>query len=351
MCIPDRNMRTLNEVLSNKKVGEVHDMKKLIITALIVLTITVGIILIINMKQEVGISTVKTLTPVESFGNQMNRMSSNGYNYVLDGDWFYEAKWHNKIVRYKLAHKVTSQTIFSTTGDWTPCNVTAYNDWIYFTLENMAEGGDIDLYRVRENGSGKRKLLNGGDDSNNYVLTEEGLVYIKNGSIYIMNLDGTNKRKIPSESSANSLAINNNWIYFYSSQSLYKMKPDGSKLENVPSFDYLEQEAWYHVENSEKKGKDYLYRTTNEGKDTLLAEMPVYGFRCINIEGDWLYFANDNKVYKMKKTGEGKKELIYRMQDNEQVDSILLYDGNVLISTTHSKSVYIKKDGEVLNLE
>ncbi len=316
------------------------------------MVIILGIIVVFTLMYEFGIPRVKTLTSVESFGNQMNRMGSSGYNYALDGDWLYKAKWPKEIVKFKLENNAEPETIFSTTENWTPCNLTVYDNWIYFTIEDMVEGGDVDLYRIREDGSGKKKLLNGGDDSNNYILTKEGVAYLKDGSIYFMKLDGTFKRKIPIKSdNARDIGIDNGWIYYIGGDYTYRMRPDGSKKEKISSFYFVEKNAWYHVENSEKKGKDYLYRTTNDGNNTLLAEMPVYGFRCLNIEGDWLYYANDNKVYKMKKTGEGKKKLIYRMQESEQVVSILLYDGGVIVSTTHSKSVYIKKDGTVIDLD
>lgn len=328
-------------------------MKKVAIVAIILVTITLGIILIANFKQEVGTSAVKTVTPIKPFGNQTLENASIG-----EGDWLYMAKWHSEIVKHRLAINSESETIFSTTGDSMPSNVSAYGGWIYFTIEDMVEGGDVDLYRIREDGSGKRKLLNGGDDSGNYVLAKEGIVYLNSGSIYIMNLDGTDKRKIPigndEEGMASNLGIDNDWIYFLGAEGIYRMKPDGTKIEKIYSSDIyiyvMDNNELYFVQSTEKMEKKYLYRKTINGEKTLLVTGSFSKFGFINIEGDWLYYEDSNKVYKMKKTGEGEKELVYEGKKNEEVNSILLYDGDVLISTT-SKDVYIKKDGEVIDLD
>ena len=110
---------------------------------------------------EFGIPRVKTLISVESFGNQMNR-NLFGLGYALDGEWLYGCEGVNYLVKRQLANNLESETIFSTAGDWQPSNFTTYDDRIYFSIEDYRAGGDVDLYRIREDGSGKRKLLNGG---------------------------------------------------------------------------------------------------------------------------------------------------------------------------------------------
>lgn len=327
-------------------------MKKIVYYSIIII---LGIGVVFTLMYEFGIPRVKSVTAVKSFGNQMNQQEF-GYNDVVKRDWLYGAEWHNDIVKRQLTNHSKPETIYSTTGNWTPTNISTFNNWIYFAIEDMVEGGDVDLYRIREDGSDKKKLLNGGDDSGNYVLTKEGIVYLKNGSIYFMKLNGTFKRKIPikneeEEGMASNLGIDNGWIYYAGDKYIYRMKPDGSKKENISGkYDYVaDQNVLYLVKSNEKMDKSYLFRKTINGKQTKMSEGSFYSFCCLNIEGGWLYYEDNNKVYKIKKTGEGEKELIYEVKKSEKVDSILLYDGDILIST-NLKDVFIKKDGSAINI-
>lgn len=329
-------------------------------TVILLLVTMLSIFLIACSKDETEAPDIRDITAVESFGNHVNQQV-NINNYIVAGDWLYGDD-EKHLLKRQLSTESEPEIMITIYGYGEPTAVTAYDGWIYYGIIGGDDEDDmkVDLYRIREDGSGKTKLADGGDDSRDYVLLKEGIVFLKNGSIFIMNLDGTNQRLIPigveEAGMAGNLGVDNGWIYYWGFEDIYRMKSDGTKTEKVRSCSYVysyvaDKNELYLVQNTKKTNIEKLIKKTINGKETILATASFGGFDCLNVEGDWLYYEDnkENKVYKMKKSGKEAKQLVYKCVENEQIEKILLYDGDVLISTT-SKDVYVKKDGTVINI-
>ncbi len=334
-------------------------MKKLGILLLITI---IGLSQIACGKTETVIKDVKELEAVESFGNQRNQQWG-GTSFVLTGNWLFGPEESEHIVKQRLADNAELEIFFATShGNCELGNVAVFDGWIYFTAEEalLDEVGDTDIYRISKNGSVQMKLLDGDDYSGNYVIAKEGIVYLKGGSVYIMSLGGANKRQIPIAGkelkSVEEIAIDDGWIYCSDYYNLFRMKPDGTKTEKILQLsseigDYVaDKNEIYYVRVDYGTNKCYLLKKTIGGKEINLGKGPIGTFNCLNIEGDWIYFTRGNTVYKMKRSGEEIRQMIYVDDQNEQINSLLVYSGNVLINTD-TGNVYIRKDGTTINME
>ena len=74
----------------------------------------------------------------------------------------------------------------------------------------------------------------------------------------------------------------------------------------------------------------------------------------MNQELGLIYFVDDQScVYKIHAEGNSKKQLLYRFENQGNggiVFSILLHNGDALVTSQENKSVYIRRDGTVIEL-
>jgi hypothetical protein len=138
------------------------------------------------------------------------------------------------------------------------------------------------------------------------------------------------------------------------------MRSDGSKAEIVIDMDIndaniidrmtIEKDQIFFT-RSEGSTQDYLIKKVINGEEMILATGVL--LTSLNKEGDWLFYSDRNKVYKISANGGGKPELIYMFKEENQdgfVDSILLNNGAAFVTSQGLESVYIKQDGTIIEL-
>jgi len=307
------------------------------------------------------------ITPVESFGNQQNQRNQI-QSFVKVGSWIYTAVGDSgptaidTLVRFRTDNPKNRQIIYKDENDTVNISqISVSGNWLFYIQNAGLDYADSTFYRIRKDGSEKTKLSS---NVYTYMLTKKAIYYESDG-VYGMSLDGSGKQKVPG---ADSLAgIDNGWIYYgkYISSDpddsryyLYRMKPNGTENEKVldtaleddiDSFALDNNQIFFTRDNEPAEETESLIKKTLGGKETVLST-GLY-FDCLNKEGDWLFYGAGSKVYKIKVTGKGKRQLVYDFGKGDvSVTSILLYNGEVLLSADNGEAVYIKKDGTKIKL-
>lgn len=336
-------------------------MKKLLITICAVVLTSFAVYMIYSINNKALDS--KNVNPVESFGNQRNSEENTGEVTAKKGNWLYGTDSGFKIMKADIDDMDNTKTIYTEKNKkYAPYYVSISDGWIYFVCGS--EGGNEPLCRVKGDGSNKTTLLHD-FSSDKYVLTKDVIYYQKEGpmgenSIYAMNLDGSNKRIVVWTAEYFD-GIDNRWIYYRKKDNgpVYRVRPDGQGQEKVLDGTNIRN---YTVDNGQifyiyyKKDEFSIIKKSN-GKETVLIKMsdPDQTCYCLNKDGDWLYYtdgdAGVDKVYKINVKKKGEKKLVYTCEKkDDNVECILLYDGDVYISTS-SKALYTKKDGTIIDLE
>jgi hypothetical protein len=301
---------------------------------------------------------LKDVHPVESFGNQRNFMENYSTITAKKGNWFYGADEEFRIIKTDIKELNSQKTVYTEKDkNYTPCYVSVSDGWIYFIDD--AEENNHPLCRVKEDGSNKTTLLHD-LPSYKYVLTDKGIYYEENNltgtqNIRVVDLDGGHDRNVI-RSVKTFDGIDNGWIYYQKGKNydVYRTRLDGTDSERVLDG----TNVWdYYVDGGQvffiycNKKDEYLLIKESNGKKTTLTTVsytPLENW-CLNKEDDQLYFADENKVYKIDLGNKDKKKLVYSFKKDDHVGSISLYDSNVFI-TSSSKMVYIKRDGTVIDL-
>lgn len=152
------------------------------------------------------------------------------------------------------------------------------------------------------------------------VSESDGWVYyIYEGNIIKRKIDWTERTKI-SDTEVTSLFISDGWIYCRGSEdnrNLYRMKTDGSGLENLSTgriYDYIVAGDWvFYTTSDAYESKEQLqpgtnttlYRMKTDGSDkTVFNKVMVE--TSFMVQDNWLYFAKDKNLYKVKTDGTGE---------------------------------------------
>ncbi len=315
-------------------------------------------------KSEIFCNRTKIITqpkngiskPIESIGNQLNQG-----DVCKSGIWIYMIRnsdeYQSSIVKFEIDNVEDKEVIFS--DETQKSQISVLGDWIYFIAE--AYGADkpaeMDLYRIRTDGSGKMKLA---DTVFSYVLCEDE-IYYDSAATFAMSLDGTGKRKVLREGNY-LLALDAEWLYYEKLQGEeligpYRIRLDGSGTEmlldsRIDSSAFLAQgdSVYFSVTEESSEGipsSTSIVKKTMDGTETLLTKMSVSGYydvTSLNKEGKWLYYSFRGKLYRFDASGSDAKELIY---SDPNMVSVLLYGEDLLISN-QKQIVYIGKDGNVV---
>ncbi|WP_339322099.1 DUF5050 domain-containing protein [Paenibacillus sp. FSL W8-0194] len=209
-------------------------------------------------------------------------------------------------------------------------------EWIYYRSFSSAGG----LYKVKKDGTEKTKLMDGFPGYINIV--GDYLYYSDGWKLTKAKIDGTEKQVLAN--SAFHVNVTDQYIFYTNigpqDGFIYRMNLDGTgkiQLNND------------HASQIVVSGKS-LYYTSYYNK---LIKIDIHGnskvkllegklINELNIEGDWLYFNYDQKLYKMKTDG---TKLTMLSSDNARY--INVSDGWIYYSD-HSKKknlVRIKTDG------
>lgn len=101
-------------------------------------------------------------------------------------------------------------------------------DSFYIYKNNIYIESDGNIYKGPVDGSGFKKISDEG--VNNLLVFKDKIYFIKDGEndqpIYVMDLDGSNKKAL--NRNASVLNVSNNNLYYISKKLLYKMDLDGS---------------------------------------------------------------------------------------------------------------------------
>jgi len=296
------------------------------------------------------------VNPVQSFGNQINQQFAIK-EFTKNGDWIYAidelSSEKGNIVRFSLDNPMKQEIVYKAGGE--PEYISVLDDWVYFVIREGSIGGN--LYKIKKDGSKKTKLLNNVDF---YILTEKAIYYdAKTGGVYAMSLDGSHKRKVLGKRYS-LIGIDNKWISFIKGDEEESSGPYLKKLYGIGSEILIDPDldcsAPFAVENNQiffyRSYDDFetfsLIKKAINGKEIILTSVPCTNFGTLNKEGDWMFFSVGEKVYKVNVSGKSSKELFYQASD--EVTSILLYNGDVLLSTVSGGGTYIKRDGTVIKL-
>jgi len=306
------------------------------------------------------------ITPNQSFGNQTN--SAGGF-FVVDEEEIYavdsDAAGHDCIVRFGIGDPYNQETVYKEKEGLR--DVSILDDWVYFVKGGQNENGV--LYRIKKDESECEEVL---DNVWQYTLTDKEIYYSIGGNqIYAASLDGMKNRTI-AEENYRLIGIDNGWLYCFEAKNdeedyLCRIRPDGSEIERVFGLQWLkdndrtfgmfiinDSEAFYSIDADFKSEKAILAKKTLGGKEEVLSTGTL--ITSLNIESDWLFYSDENSIYKIDVTGNDKNQLVHSFKEwlpdgsAAYVSSILLSSGDALITYSNDKSVYIKKDGTIIEL-
>ena len=350
-------------------------MKKKLIIIIASIAAIIIIICLIDISKAPDPGEVKTSV---SFGNQFNSMLNDNKIAAVDGDWLYSLGKDRTINRIRISSPGMKEKVYTEKNNaWTPSHMRIADGWIYFIDSSDGKTGGP-LCKIKKDGSNKKVLIRE-SNSFNYILTKTEIYYegtlfrssgdqdtyytgwekwLYNYNIYARNLEKGGKRVVLRDVISLD-GIDNGWIYCSKgiNGDIYRVRPDGSGLEKVMNGKRIEE---YIIDNGQMyyirsyiKDKYEMYsliKRTGE-KETVLATIKTWtGSWFLNKEGDWLYYADWNKVYRVNVKDRSRKELVYKSSKDDCVGSIQLDDGAVLV-TFDKKTVYIDRQGEATELK
>ncbi len=325
------------------------------------------------------------LNPVLSFGNQQQKEL---YYCAFDGDDIYVGEseaFFRRIVKFQIETPTDVEKIytkFNLSEYRQITQVALFDHWIYFIemeFDSMDSPSVYSLYRMKEGGGVKQFLADFNanfdpDKEVSFILTKEAILYNDDPGIYTISLSGGPSKKLPGEDYY-LFGIDDGWIYYtklgldeddedYKSYDvLHRMRIDGTGEETVLDLTkargyIVDQGQEFYLTSNKKKTEHKVIMRTNGGKETVLAECSDWT-ECLNKEGDWLYFADGNDLYKLNVAKKGEKQLVYSFPDEEcYIKNIYLQDGDVFVVShkditlfdIEEKKIYIKRDGTKIDL-
>jgi hypothetical protein len=216
----------------------------------------------------------------------------------------------------------------------TPGNLSNYGlaaqqgDWIYYSTV-FVNGGKGNLYKIRTDGTGKTKLIDGRVLFINVV--GDWIYYVNIGvsgnnyDLYKIRTDGTGETKL--SNSAFDISVVGDWIYYLgsgdsgSTPCLRKIRTDGSgetKLGNDLALSFYVNisvvDDWIYYVNKNDSTNFALYKIRKDGtQETMILSDPEQ-ILSNNVVGDWIYYVigpqdGYGDFYKIRTDGTGKTKL------------------------------------------
>ncbi len=206
-------------------------------------------------------------------------------------------------------------------------------DWAYYT---SYKDGEKWICRSRLDGSDKTWIasLEYPRDAYWFVVYEDWIFFLEFaapksrwGRLYRINQDGTQKTPME-EIYANSLYLQDGWLYYTDYGAVGRMRPDGSAHEKVIEKDGLYQsflaEDWLYVSVARGGGGSWshvapleLYRVHISGSPVIRLDNDELNPSGIQVSGDWVYFQNwqkDQNLYRVPTKG-GKAENLFENKE------------------------------------
>lgn len=318
-------------------------------------------------------SNTKVISPskknpktIETFGNQLNHGDHSG-NFAKKGNSIYFLKsissnGKNGIMEIDLDGAKNQEEVYK--DEENKYNLSIHGDWIYYLSsdDDSKKNVDSNLYRIKNDGSETRKIAKKIDS---YVLTQDEIYYESHErglhTISSLDLEGGDIREILGLGHT-LIGIENGWIYYCKDDGEeytgpFRIKLDGTSSEELLDGDMepydtfsVKDNQLYFVKYNDDKHPEIIYKVF--GKDTIILDS-ISGSDepdsiSLNLENNWLYFSADEYLYKLNLNEKGKKKLVYKAK--EDIASFLLYDGDILLSTT-SNDIYISENGIITTLK
>lgn len=231
------------------------------------------------------------------------------------------------------------------TGNASQCGVFAVQEGKAYFINHYDKGT---LYSMNIDGSEKRKL---NDDRSNLFYVLGNQIYYQNSSdnskLYSMKTDASNRHKL-SDDEVISVFWNvtdkrifyNNWG---DNSALYSIKLDGSDRKKISYDDTVHMKVLgERIYYSGGPGASGLYSMKTDGseKTKLSADRPFGIF----VAGDWIYYANtsdNSKLYAIRTDGSNRHKL-----SDDYALNLNMVDGRIYYITGNLSGIYsIKPDG------
>ena len=290
--------------------------------------------LILSMSIFVGAFCTSSMSVYakEKYYEQKSQYNSQAYLQENFSNNYYVRSLSGKFYVYdKLGGKLKKK--ISLNGDYFCESFAIRGKYIYYV--NRSNNG---IYRVGVNGKNRKKLVSIPKTTNKYdyyatlIIAKDKVFYIlekinmdgksMNISLNMVNLDGSNKKKIDSLTEYEKIYSNGNYLYYLK----------GKKL------------AVYNIKTGKKK--------------TVSASKNLSKYCVINMQGNVLYLAKYNKnyeccVYKMSVKDKKIKKItkfIFSSCDNDNaylpVPRILVYNDVTYITTAQNHGCRIASVGK-----
>ncbi|WP_165452342.1 DUF5050 domain-containing protein [Paenibacillus thalictri] len=228
-------------------------------------------------------------------------------------------------------------------------------EWIYFN-PNSSYFGNNYLYKMKKDGSEKQKLTD--DNAASINVKGEWIYYTvidksknEHQGIFKVRTDGTGRTRI-SDAPAYKITVDGDWIYyvdqkltgqgqysvgFYKTLGIKKIRTDGTEetnlfqgkteepLRNAVSDSIHVQQDWiYFVQPGDSEQPDKLSKIRKDGMQ--LTPMSEGHFNSFLIVDDWIYYGNDNQLFKMSLQGSSSIPL-RKFDEPVNFDTLTYNDG------------------------
>jgi hypothetical protein len=185
--------------------------------------------------------------------------------------------------------------------------VNVVGDRIYYS----GDGGS--LYCMNTDGTNERKLHDRGDNIN---VVDDKIYYTSDGGIYSMNTDGTDRRKVNDDEPRYINVVDDKIYYaissFASDDGIYSINTDGTNRQKLS-----DDNAWhinvagdriYYIDiGNMSDAKIYSIKTDGTDKLKLSDESINIAFNYINIVDGRVYYGGDNGLCSIKTDGTDKR--------------------------------------------
>lgn len=238
---------------------------------------------------------------IVQIGNTSGNLNNKG-KYVSQDDWIFYSSLSQKGGLYKVKKDGTEKTKIM---DGYQSYMNILGDYLYYS------GDGWELTKIKLDGSEKEIFSKSAFHINvikDYIYYTYGAGY-QDGFIYRMKTDGSEKSKLSSDH-ASQIIVKDNWIYYTSYyQKLIKMDINGNsktKLLSGKSISELNVEGDWLFFNYDRK----LYKMKNDGTELICLSSD--DARYINVYGEWVYysnFSNKKNLVRIKMDGTQRKEI------------------------------------------
>lgn len=271
---------------------------------------------------------------------------------ATDGEWEYFWPDSQNSSNEGLCKMRLDGTYFEVLSDEDLLYINVVGDWIYYVIVNSSSISKI--YKVRKDGTDKQEICEEG--SSDMTVVGDWIYFInlsKGGRIYRVKTDGSELTPL-SELKVYDLQYENGWLYYLVKTGddefvLYKRKGiiGAEPIMIMDGFimnedyggrydEYIVNKGWIYYTND-----NHLYRIKDNGTNkTKLLEQPVRNF---NIANDTIYWFSKDRT-KNKAGFEIGREAFKMNLDGSGIAKIPYDDSGVEISSVVGEYIYYWKD-------